>query len=64
MVVVNKQKGETADKLVKRFSRISKDEDIVFYASLKREMKSKKEIKEAKKRLKIQKRKAGYSSHY
>lgn len=60
MVVVQKEKGETTDKLLRRFSRITRDEDIAFYAGLKKEHMKKKEIKEAKKRLKAQKRKRAY----
>lgn len=57
MVVVQKSKGETTEKLIKRFTKMSKDEDIAFYAGLKREFKNKRLLKEAKKRMKIQKKK-------
>ncbi|MFS8159248.1 MAG: hypothetical protein ACMG6E_03375 [Candidatus Roizmanbacteria bacterium] len=65
MVVVQKKNGETTEKLMKRFSRLTKDEDIVFYAGLKKEHKNHRELKEAKKRMKIQKRKnASWHSSY
>lgn len=48
MVVVVKKKGETVDKLFKRFSKLVRDENISFEASKKNFFKTKKELRKEK----------------
>lgn len=57
MVVVQKKKGESTDRLLKRFVKISKDENINFEVSKKMFFKKPSEMKKEKQKEKA-KRKA------
>lgn len=57
MVVVSKKKGESTDKMLRRFTRLTKDENIAFDVSKKMFYKKPSELKKEKRREK-QKRKS------
>lgn len=61
MIVVEKKKNETTDKLFKKFTKIYREEDIVFDVNRKVFYKKPALLKKEKKRAKIQQRK--YLSH-
>lgn len=50
MVVLTKKKGESTDKLFRRFTKITKEENIIFDVNKKIFFKNKKELKKEKAR--------------
>jgi len=56
MVVVVKKKGESTDRLFKRFTKAFRDENITFDVNKKKYFKTKKEIKKDKQKDKAKRR--------
>ncbi len=65
MVVVQKKKGESTDRLLRRFTRLTKEENIAFDVSKKMFFKKPSEMKKEKKRDKAKRRaqQRRYESH-
>lgn len=64
MVVVIKKKGETTDKLLKRFTKTVREENIAFDVNKNMFHKSDKELKKDKMREKAKMKKQGYYKPY